>query len=448
MADPDSDPAMEKECLAAIFLEQFASLPDVWGRPSYSLCILPHLGDSDNNHCSMTIVVTYLDSLVPNVRIASHEGLSDEQFAVVGTLLVVTLSELCKSRDVRHEPIIYDLTVVLQEYLADDAVNRPVLSFAEAAVAREAAAEAARYEEEQVRIRQYEEEAAHEEQLIKAEYNKKRGQAQKAKQSRDRARKRGSASHRASDAEQTQQTSPLWPSSTTRQGQGGRAPPSPPRASLPPRAEARGGRTPPKRGGGGGGGGDGGGGRFVSAAGDAADNVPLSRQESEGTTGTRGTSGSSSWGEEADLSFGGFGSGEQFREGAFALASGEQKDGRDGRQGRDGRDGRDGNDGGEGGGGGGAALGDKPELAAALTLGSGTEVAVASTSRFKSDFEEIGTLGRGGFGEVVKARNRLDGLVYAIKKVKMDTDSQMNQKIRREVTTLSRLYHPHIVRYV
>jgi hypothetical protein len=47
-----------------------------------------------------------------------------------------------------------------------------------------------------------------------------------------------------------------------------------------------------------------------------------------------------------------------------------------------------------------------------------------SYSRFQTDFEVLGKLGKGGFGEVVKARNKLDGVVYAIKiiKVRRPTD--------------------------
>ncbi|KAG0215957.1 hypothetical protein BGX28_007183 [Mortierella sp. GBA30] len=69
-------------------------------------------------------------------------------------------------------------------------------------------------------------------------------------------------------------------------------------------------------------------------------------------------------------------------------------------------------------------------------------------SRYRSDFEEIEFLGRGGFGEVVKARNKLDGRFYAIKKIKLDPrDNVTNRKILREVTTLSRLHHQFVVRY-
>ena len=71
-----------------------------------------------------------------------------------------------------------------------------------------------------------------------------------------------------------------------------------------------------------------------------------------------------------------------------------------------------------------------------------------SSSRYESDFEEIEFIGRGGFGAVVKARNRLDGRLYAIKKVALDSDNfQENQQILGEVTTLARLHHEYVVRY-
>ena len=77
------------------------------------------------------------------------------------------------------------------------------------------------------------------------------------------------------------------------------------------------------------------------------------------------------------------------------------------------------------------------------------------SSRYHLDFLELGLLGRGGGGEVVKCRNRLDRRVYAIKKVVLEAESgpfakvaaERNRKLFREVTTISRMVHPNIVRY-
>jgi translation initiation factor 2-alpha kinase 4 len=67
-------------------------------------------------------------------------------------------------------------------------------------------------------------------------------------------------------------------------------------------------------------------------------------------------------------------------------------------------------------------------------------------SRYASDWVEAGRLGKGGFGEVVKARNKLDGRVYAIKKIKQKSASALTE-VLSEVMLLSQLNHPCIVRY-
>ena len=82
--------------------------------------------------------------------------------------------------------------------------------------------------------------------------------------------------------------------------------------------------------------------------------------------------------------------------------------------------------------------------------------------RYETDFVELGPLGRGGGGEVVKAINKLDRRVYAIKRIVLESDEfdeekgsksknkwaeVQNQKLRREVTTISRMTHKNIVRY-
>ncbi|KAF0694836.1 Aste57867_14300 [Aphanomyces stellatus] len=72
----------------------------------------------------------------------------------------------------------------------------------------------------------------------------------------------------------------------------------------------------------------------------------------------------------------------------------------------------------------------------------------SSTSRYWNDFKEDKVLGRGGGGEVIKVQNRLDRQWYAVKRIKLDSnDPTMKKKILREVKTISRLQHRHIVRY-
>ncbi|KAF2755846.1 kinase-like protein [Pseudovirgaria hyperparasitica] len=67
-------------------------------------------------------------------------------------------------------------------------------------------------------------------------------------------------------------------------------------------------------------------------------------------------------------------------------------------------------------------------------------------SRFASEWVESGRLGKGGYGEVVKARNKLDGRIYAIKKIKQNSASALTE-VLSEVMLLSRLNHPYVVRY-
>ncbi|KDQ55313.1 hypothetical protein JAAARDRAFT_37347 [Jaapia argillacea MUCL 33604] len=68
------------------------------------------------------------------------------------------------------------------------------------------------------------------------------------------------------------------------------------------------------------------------------------------------------------------------------------------------------------------------------------------SSRWKEDWEELELLGKGAFGSVVKARNKIDSRIYAVKKIKLRV-TQRDDKIFREVNALSRLSHRFIVRY-
>merc|ERR1711871_207979 len=73
-----------------------------------------------------------------------------------------------------------------------------------------------------------------------------------------------------------------------------------------------------------------------------------------------------------------------------------------------------------------------------------------ATGRFKKEFESLGTLGRGGFGEVHKCKNNLDGRMYAIKQVRLSSHRRYTgrlKKVLREVKILARLEHQNVVRY-
>ncbi|KNA15063.1 hypothetical protein SOVF_101340 isoform C [Spinacia oleracea] len=69
-------------------------------------------------------------------------------------------------------------------------------------------------------------------------------------------------------------------------------------------------------------------------------------------------------------------------------------------------------------------------------------------SRYLNDFEELQSLGHGGFGHVVLCKNKLDGRQYALKMIRLkDKSLPVNDRILREVATLARLQHQHVVRY-
>ena len=72
--------------------------------------------------------------------------------------------------------------------------------------------------------------------------------------------------------------------------------------------------------------------------------------------------------------------------------------------------------------------------------------AAKEPSRFRMDFVKTETLGKGGFGRVYRARNKLDALDYAVKVVHI-VPGQDVSKILREVNALSRMHHENIVRY-
>ena len=78
-------------------------------------------------------------------------------------------------------------------------------------------------------------------------------------------------------------------------------------------------------------------------------------------------------------------------------------------------------------------------------------------SPYRAHFEELRALGRGGFGEVVAARGRLDGRLVAVKRVpfrsaappwaKRGVLETLHDDLLREARALALIDHPNVVRY-
>lgn len=68
-------------------------------------------------------------------------------------------------------------------------------------------------------------------------------------------------------------------------------------------------------------------------------------------------------------------------------------------------------------------------------------------SRYNNDFIEAELLGRGGFASAYRAKNKLDDIEYAIKKIRLVLDHEDYDKVFREIKHLARLEHPNVIRY-
>jgi hypothetical protein len=72
----------------------------------------------------------------------------------------------------------------------------------------------------------------------------------------------------------------------------------------------------------------------------------------------------------------------------------------------------------------------------------------ASPMRYSAEFTELGDIGRGAFGRVVKALKKFDGATYAVKVSWHPIKGERDQEARsREARALARCDHPHILRY-
>lgn len=68
-------------------------------------------------------------------------------------------------------------------------------------------------------------------------------------------------------------------------------------------------------------------------------------------------------------------------------------------------------------------------------------------SRFLNDFDIIHCLGKGGFGMVFEAQNKIDECHYAVKCINLPNREDSRERVMREVKALAKLDHRNIVRY-
>lgn len=69
------------------------------------------------------------------------------------------------------------------------------------------------------------------------------------------------------------------------------------------------------------------------------------------------------------------------------------------------------------------------------------------TSRYLADFDPVDCLGKGGFGVVFQAKNKIDDCHYAIKRITLPNRQESRERVMREVKALAKLDHHNIVRY-
>lgn len=67
--------------------------------------------------------------------------------------------------------------------------------------------------------------------------------------------------------------------------------------------------------------------------------------------------------------------------------------------------------------------------------------------RYLQDFIPLRSLGKGGFGVVFEAKNKLDDCSYAVKRISLPDSTTAKEKVMREVKALAKMDHVGIVRY-
>ncbi|KAL7303663.1 hypothetical protein TKK_0003807 [Trichogramma kaykai] len=68
-------------------------------------------------------------------------------------------------------------------------------------------------------------------------------------------------------------------------------------------------------------------------------------------------------------------------------------------------------------------------------------------SRYLTDYQPVACLGKGGYGVVFEAKNKIDDCNYAIKRIALPNSQSSRERVMREVKALAKLEHHNIVRY-
>lgn len=91
------------------------------------------------------------------------------------------------------------------------------------------------------------------------------------------------------------------------------------------------------------------------------------------------------------------------------------------------------------------------ELSSIKFMVADTDTLPLEDGKFKKSFTKSESIGRGSYGEVYKAVHRLDGKVYAVKRIELDESEIADMKkygVFREVMAMAGINHDNVVRFI